>query len=45
MGVLLLSNSDNAESIFHELLTESIADSYTPLVWEGYVPHDPAKAK
>lgn len=39
LGVLLMSNSDNAESIFDELLRVTIADSYTPLEWEGYVPY------
>ena len=38
LGVLLLSNSDNAESIFDQLLTVTIADTYTPLEWEGYAP-------
>jgi serine-type D-Ala-D-Ala carboxypeptidase/endopeptidase len=37
-GVLLLSNSDNAEGIFHQLLTVTLADTYTPLEWEGYEP-------
>ena len=40
LGVLLLSNSDNAESLFDHLLTVTIADTYTPLEWEGYVPYD-----
>lgn len=40
MGVLLMSNSDNAESAFGHLLTITIADTYTPLEWEGYVPYD-----
>lgn len=40
MGVLLMSNSDNAESIFGHLLTVTLADTYTPLEWEGYVPYD-----
>jgi CubicO group peptidase (beta-lactamase class C family) len=39
-GVLLMSNSDNAESIFHHLLDVTIADTYTPLEWEAYVPYD-----
>ena len=38
LGVLLLRNSDNAESLFDHLLTITIADTYTPLEWEGYVP-------
>ena len=40
MGVLLMSNSDNAESLFHHLLTVTLADTYTPLEWEGFVPYD-----
>ena len=39
-GVLLMSNSDNAESIFDHLLAVTMADTYTPLEWEGYVPYD-----
>ena len=38
--MLLMSNSDNAESIFHQLLTVTLADTYTPLEWHGYVPHN-----
>ena len=41
LGVLLLSNSDNAESLFDHLLRITIADSYTPIIWEGYVPFEP----
>ena len=42
LGVLLMSNSDNAESIFGHLLTLTIADTFTPLAWENYVAHDRA---
>jgi CubicO group peptidase (beta-lactamase class C family) len=42
LGVLLMSNSDNAESIFGHLLPLTIADTFTPLLWEGYVPFDRA---
>jgi CubicO group peptidase (beta-lactamase class C family)/transcriptional regulator with XRE-family HTH domain len=38
MGVLLLSNSDNAESIFKEVLEITIGDKYTPWEWENYIP-------
>ena len=38
MGVLLMSNSDNAESIFKELLEITIGDVYTPWEWENYIP-------
>ena len=40
IGVLLMSNSDNAESIFGHLLTLTIADTFTPLEWEKYIPFD-----
>ncbi len=38
IGVLLISNSDNAESIFKELLEITIGDVYTPWEWENYIP-------
>ena len=40
IGVVLLSNSDNAESIFKEVLELSIADVYTPWKWERYIPYN-----
>ena len=40
IGIVIMSNSDNAESIFKELLEVSIANNYTPWYWEGYVPYD-----
>ncbi len=40
IGVLLMGNSDNAESIFGHLLTLTIADTFTPLEWENYIPYD-----
>lgn len=40
MGVLLMSNSDNAESIFKALLAITIADVYTPWNWENYIPYN-----
>ncbi len=40
LGVLLLSNSDNAEGIFGHLLAAAAADTYMPLEWFGYVPFD-----
>lgn len=39
-GVILLSNSDNAESIYKELLEFTISDTYTPWKWENYIPYD-----
>jgi CubicO group peptidase (beta-lactamase class C family) len=42
-GIILLSNSDNAESIFKELLETAIGDTYTPWYWENYIPYDQKK--
>jgi len=40
VAIVLMSNSANAESIFPELLERLIANTYTPIEWEGYVPYD-----
>ena len=40
IGILLMSNSDNAESIFKEVLELGIGDIYTPWDWENYIPYD-----
>lgn len=39
-GVLIMTNSNNAESIFKELLEVTIGDTYTPWQWENYIPYD-----
>ena len=38
-GIVMLSNSDNAETIFKELLEITIGDTYTPWKWENYIPY------
>ena len=40
IGILLMSNSDNAESIFKDVLALGIADIYTPWYWEDYIPYN-----
>ena len=40
LAIILMSNSANAEGIFPELLERLIANTYTPVEWEGYVPYD-----
>ena len=40
IGVLIMTNSDNGESIYKELLEFAIADLYTPWEWSNYVPYD-----
>jgi CubicO group peptidase (beta-lactamase class C family) len=39
-GVLIMTNSDNGESVFKEILELSIADSFTPWQWENYIPYN-----
>ena len=39
-GIIIMSNSDNAESIFKELLQTAIGDIYTPWKWENYIPYN-----
>lgn len=38
-GMLIMTNSDNGESIFKELLELCIADQYTPWKWQNYIPY------
>ncbi len=40
IGIIILSNSDNAESIFKELLEITIGDTFTPWKWERYIPYN-----
>ena len=40
IGMIIMSNSDNAESIFKELLESAIGDIYTPWRWENYIPYN-----
>ena len=39
-GVMIMTNSDNGESIFKYLLELAIKDTYTPWKWENYIPYD-----
>ena len=39
-GILIMTNSDNSEGIFKELLETAIGDKYTPWYWEQYVPYN-----
>jgi CubicO group peptidase (beta-lactamase class C family) len=39
-GIVILTNSDNGESIFKELLETAIGDTYTPWQWENYLPYN-----
>jgi CubicO group peptidase (beta-lactamase class C family) len=45
IGIVMLSNSDNFESVAEEIAKKAIGDTYSPYDWLGYVPFDPTKAK
>lgn len=38
-GMLIMTNSDNGESIYKELLQEALADTYTLWEWSNYIPY------
>jgi CubicO group peptidase (beta-lactamase class C family) len=40
IAVIIMTNNDNGESIFKELLSTSIGDQYTPWYWENYIPYN-----
>ncbi|MBN1137519.1 MAG: serine hydrolase [Anaerolineae bacterium] len=42
IGIVLLSNSDNFESVAQEIVARAIGDVYSPFAWLGYVPFDPS---
>lgn len=37
-AIVVMTNSDNGESIFRDLLADAIGDVYTPWYWENYMP-------
>jgi CubicO group peptidase (beta-lactamase class C family) len=39
-SIIIMSNSDNGEKIFKNLLEKVIGDTITPWEWEGYVPYN-----
>lgn len=39
-ALILMSNSDNAESIFKELIEYTTGNTSTPWYWEGYIPYN-----
>jgi D-alanyl-D-alanine-carboxypeptidase/D-alanyl-D-alanine-endopeptidase len=39
-GIIIMTNSDNGESIFKDLLEIAIADKYTPWKWQNYIPYN-----
>lgn len=40
IAIIIMTNNDNGESIFKELLQYAIGDKFTPWQWENYIPYD-----
>lgn len=40
ISIIIMTNSDNSESIYKELLEKVIGDTFTPWQWERYTPYD-----
>jgi len=40
IAIVIMTNNDNGESIFKELLAYSIGDIFTPWQWENYIPYN-----
>ena len=38
IAIVIMTNSDNGERIFKDLLATAIGDVYTPWYWENYIP-------
>ena len=45
IGIVLLSNSDNFESVAREIVGKAIGDTFSPFGWLGYPQFDPSRAK
>jgi CubicO group peptidase (beta-lactamase class C family) len=45
IGIVLLSNSDNFESVARDIVHKTIGDTHSPFGWLGYVPFDPSQKK
>lgn len=43
IAIVIMTNNDNGESIFKELLAYGIGDTFTPWQWENYIPYDQKK--
>ncbi|HTA41675.1 MAG TPA: serine hydrolase [Bryobacteraceae bacterium] len=39
-GIVVMTNSANAEGIFKDLLENLIRDTFTPIEWEGFTPYN-----
>ncbi len=39
ISIIMMTNSDNGEKMFKDVLEKTIGDTYTPWEWEGYIPY------
>ncbi|MBE0664219.1 MAG: serine hydrolase [Candidatus Aminicenantes bacterium] len=39
ISIIIMTNSDNGEKIFKDVLEKTIGDTFTPWEWEGYIPY------
>lgn len=39
-AIVIMTNSDNGDSLFKELLSFAIGDEYTPWQWQNYIPYN-----
>jgi CubicO group peptidase (beta-lactamase class C family) len=39
ISIIIMTNSDNGEKIFKDVLEKTIGDTCTPWEWEGYIPY------
>ena len=39
-GMIIMTNSSNGEGIYKGLLESLLADTFTPIEWEGFTPYD-----
>lgn len=40
IGILIMTNSENGEGIYKELLETLLKNTYTPIEWEGFTPYN-----
>jgi CubicO group peptidase (beta-lactamase class C family) len=45
IGIVLLSNSDNFESVARQIVQKALGNTHSPFDWLGYVPFDPFQKK
>jgi serine-type D-Ala-D-Ala carboxypeptidase/endopeptidase len=41
LGLIIMTNSDQGEGIFKELIEFTTGNTFTPWYWEGYIPYRP----